>query len=638
MSEDRRVDELRQQLRSLGYLDAGVDRFVLAPAVRRHRPSAIALLASVRSGIVAALLLGPAAAIGLAARLPGLVTGVRDAIVIAIYMAVLFGAAVTVLSFLAALAVSLVARSSPPRGRAVSTGAGSIVSIACLAYLTLWWRTANAGFGWQAPGWTAFALVIAVAISLLVGHVVTLTARAVLVARTSLDAQRPRVPGASWRIAVTAGSAAFAGAALLLVLTTEGSSPDTPVPLAVRSSGARVVIVAVDGFNMNLYRQWRASSPAAVRPFPLVESGISTPAVAVLEPADSRDPARLWTTIATGRSPGAHGVERLETRRVAGLRGRLTSARVSRVLGGATDLLRLTHPAVASNVERQTKTFWEVGAQAGLRTSVINWWATWPADPSAGVVLSDRAILRLERGGALDAEIAPASVYHALKTNWPSLRASAIEDAATFFQQPAPRGLPPIPAESKTILLRSAELDGMVVRLANATSDGFDLTVVYLPGLDIVQHTLFGNEPARPADVDQRLAALRQYYDYAGALIAEIIAPRHDNGVVFVIAQPGRLHQESGVLAARGAAIRATQTAATVLDIAPTVLHALGIPIAKDLEGRVIDPLFQPQSLAAEPVRFVETYGGRGSTASARGGQPLDAEAIERLRSLGYIR
>jgi hypothetical protein len=31
-SDDPRVDELRQRLRSLGYLDAGVDRFVLGPA------------------------------------------------------------------------------------------------------------------------------------------------------------------------------------------------------------------------------------------------------------------------------------------------------------------------------------------------------------------------------------------------------------------------------------------------------------------------------------------------------------------------------------------------------------------------------------------------------------------------------
>ncbi len=58
--EDRRVDDLRQQLRELGYLDAGVDRFVLGPATAARPPLTIALLASLRVGCLAALLLGPA--------------------------------------------------------------------------------------------------------------------------------------------------------------------------------------------------------------------------------------------------------------------------------------------------------------------------------------------------------------------------------------------------------------------------------------------------------------------------------------------------------------------------------------------------------------------------------------------------
>src|SRR5687768_8573492 len=86
-----RVDDLRQRLRSLGYLDAGVDRFVLAPAGRGHRPAVIALFASARIGALAALLLGPAAAVGLVSRMPGLVTGPRDAVVAGIYLGVLFG-------------------------------------------------------------------------------------------------------------------------------------------------------------------------------------------------------------------------------------------------------------------------------------------------------------------------------------------------------------------------------------------------------------------------------------------------------------------------------------------------------------------------------------------------------------------
>ncbi len=142
------VDELRRQLRALGYLDAGVNRFVLGPVRGTRKPAVIALLASLRVGILAALLLGPAAAIGLGGRLPGLVTGPRDAIVVALYMAALFGAAVAIAGFAASLIVASIAtRRVADRARTLSIRAGAVVSIACLVYLTLWWRTANAGFG-----------------------------------------------------------------------------------------------------------------------------------------------------------------------------------------------------------------------------------------------------------------------------------------------------------------------------------------------------------------------------------------------------------------------------------------------------------------------------------------------------------
>ena len=637
---DARVDELRRQLRTLGYLDAGVDRFVLGPAQATRSPVVIALLASIRSGIIAGALLGPAAALGLVGRLPGLVTGIRDAIVIAIYLAVLFGAAVTILSLVAALVVSAAARSAgtafAERGRALSTGAGGLVSIACLVYLTLWWRTANAGFGWGAPVWTAFALVVAVAISLLLGHVVTLTARAVMMARTPPDALTPRVPGTSWKLAVTVGIAAFAGAASLLVLTAESPRSEAAASLTVRSSGMGVTVLAIDGFDPDLYEQLRPE-PATLTA-PLLVSTFDR-ARAELAPKDSRDPARLWTTIATGRHPEAHGVERLETRRVAGLQGRLGSDSIGRLLGGATDLLRLTRPAIASNVERRVKTFWEVAAQAGLRTGVVNWWATWPADPSAGTVISDRAILRLEHGGVLDAELAPPELYEQLKAAWPKLHADATAWAARLFDG-NPERLPRLTPEVSAILTRSAELDASVIELARAVGADLDLLVAYLPGLDIAQHALLGDVAPAPSEVNDRLAALRLYYHYldglAGATVGHAVGG--SDRALFVITQPGRLHQGEGILASLGRGSATARTTGTVLDVAPTILHALGVPVARDLDGRVADALFAADALARYPIRSVETYGLKGTVSRPRSGQPLDEEMLERLRSLGYVR
>jgi hypothetical protein len=627
---DARVDELRRHLKALGYLDAGVDRFVLGPAQATRSPTLIALLASVRSGIIAGALLGPAAALGVGGRVPGLVTGIRDAIVIAIYLGVLFGAAIAGLSFVTALAVSSLGR----RGRLISTGAGASVAVACLAYLTLWWRTANAGFGWDAPAWTAFALVVAVAISLLLGHVVALTARAVLVARTTQEPEAPRVRGTSWRLVAAAGVAAFAGASALLILTAERRLESAPV-LTVRSSGVRVTVFAIDGFDPALYERLRPGPAAPVGPLLF---DVFDRARADLAPEDSSDPARLWTTIATGRRPEAHGVERLQTREVAGLRGRLGDDSIGRVVGGATDLLRLTRPAIASNLERRVRTFWEVAAQAGLRTGVVNWWATWPADSSAGTVISDRGILRLEHGGALDAEIAPPELYDRLKVSWPKLQAAARASAA-HARDRAP-SVPDLPPETRAVLTRSAELDGSMIQLAHAIGGELDLLVVYLPGLDIAQHTMFGVAAPSPSEVSDRLLALRHYYAYLDGLLSASfgLAGREPDRAVFVVTQPGRLHQGAGVFAALGDPFSTVRTRAGVLDVAPTILHALGIPVANDLDGRVVEALFAPGTLATRPVRSVESYGLKGASSSPRGGQPLDEEMIERLRSLGYVR
>ena len=105
------------------------------------------------------------------------------------------------------------------RARMASADAGWIIAAACLVYLTFWWRNANAGFGWSAPVWTAFALVVAVGISLLLGHAVRITTLAVLAAGRGATAPLPPVTATSWRVLIAGGALAFAGAAVLLVLT-----------------------------------------------------------------------------------------------------------------------------------------------------------------------------------------------------------------------------------------------------------------------------------------------------------------------------------------------------------------------------------------------------------------------------------
>ena len=640
--DDSRVDDLRQRLRSLGYLDAGVDRFVLGAASGTRRPAALAFLSSLRVGVLAALLLGPSAAIGLAARMPSLVTGPRDALVIAVYLGLFFGVAVAAAALAAGL---IVARASGPRTlprtRTIPRAAGIAIGLACLGYLTLWWRTVIADVGWSAPAWTVSALAIAVAISLVLGHAVMTMSSAVVVAQSGSDVAAHR---SSWRAALAAAAVAFGGALLLLTWSPRTGDAALPSsPLTVVPSGVRVRVIAIDGFDARVFEEL---SRAGVVPALTAALQGSSAQLGTRDGSDGPDPARMWTTVATGQPPARHGVQGLETRRVAGMLGSLPArepSTVGRAIRGATDLVRLTQPAIASGTERNAKTFWEVAAEAGLRTAVVNWWATWPARAEAGTVLTDRAVLRLEHGGSLDAEISPPDLYETLLKRWSELKGRARSRAAAALTAPADMTLLTADADTRSVLQRSTELDAMqLVLLESITTTLTDLAVVYLPGLDIAQHALLSEradrEGPRPSTLAARLEGLRQYYIALDRLLADTLAPRSGE-LVLVITEPGRVRAETGGrVSVRGAEVPAVSSHRHATDVAPTILHVLGVPVARDLGGSPMLELFGADFVRRYPVRFVETYGKPAPKAPIRGAQPLDQEMIERLRSLGYVR
>ena len=73
----------------------------------------------------------------------------------------------------------------------------------------------------------------------------------------------------------------------------------------------------------------------------------------------------------------------------------------------------------------------------------------------------------------------------------------------------------------------------------------------------------------------------------------------------------------------------------TPLDIAPTILWTLGLPISRELAGKAVTDLhYAPTTVD----RYVATYGRPFVPSTPRTGKPLDQEMIDRLRSLGYVK
>ena len=501
--EQPSVDELRTRLRELGYLDAGMDRFVLGPVRASRSLLDVAWRAAVRIGVLAGLLLGPSSAVMAGVRLPGLVTGLRDAVVLAAYLGVLFAAGTTIAAFTTIVALGYFAErtgrdaSLAARSRTLARAAGVGVTSVCLAYLVLWWQTVSpAGTVWTSMAWTLLVLALATTVSMLLGHAVMVSTLALAAREAGAGADQLKLPARSWWLTIGLGLATFAAGAALLFVSTRGdetAGARTGVArLTVSPTPVRTILVAVDGFDLAF-----ADRLAAAGRLPHL-SRVLGGARMSLPPSDAPDPARTWTSLATGQPATVHGVSGIEARRVSGLDGALPaqSTGLAAAIGAATDLVRLTRPSLTTGLQRRSKTFWEVAAEQGVRTLVVNWWATWPAPDHTGTVLSDRATLRLDRGGVQDAEIAPPALYEPLRQAWPSLRDAARTVVIASF--------PKTDDTDAAALRRAAEQDAVPVSLAlKLAGPETDAATIYLPGLDIAQYTLLGSSGGRglPASV-----------------------------------------------------------------------------------------------------------------------------------------
>lgn len=97
-------------------------------------------------------------------------------------------------------------------------------------------------------------------------------------------------------------------------------------------------------------------------------------------------------------------------------------------------------------------------------------------------------------------------------------------------------------------------------------------------------------------------------------------------------------HRYSGILMARGPDIRTGSEidGASIIDVAPTILYLLGVPIPEDMDGGPLKNLFAGNRFEQEPPSFVEPPPlSQGSEAVLT---DEEAEKVkDQLRGLGYL-
>ncbi|HEX5042008.1 MAG TPA: alkaline phosphatase family protein [Candidatus Polarisedimenticolaceae bacterium] len=358
----------------------------------------------------------------------------------------------------------------------------------------------------------------------------------------------------------------------------------------------------------------------------------------------------LWTTIATGRSPVEHGI-----------------------LGFLTQ--QAGHVEPVRSDERKVRAFWNVASEAGRKVGVIGWYASWPAEPVNGFLVSDRAgshqIAGAAPTGGSTAVAWPETLIPEIETMRAEIeRAIGTTEAARYFTAGG-AGAGTIHVDREPLdtfigILRSTEL---YRRLAPALMDRFrpDLAAVYFEGTDAVGHLYAdAQDPPMPWLKPMQAAPASQvwdrYYATVDGVVGELL--QHVNPAettVLVVSDHGfktgarrpeipsrgplgnqapLWHRPEGVLLLWGRGVRpgVKLPDATLYDVLPTMFRLLELPLAATLRGRPVDAAFTSEVLNVA-VRSVPDYEMAGARAKGAGaGSEADAsEHLAKLRALGYV-
>ena len=595
-------EQVQEELRRRGYLDSRLDRFVLTAA--GPTPLHACRRVAARLGLVGGVLFGLTLSLVAAGLDPRLLSDAADLTVLALYLMAALAAVTTVAALIAGLLAAWCGRQGRTPPSDLGPKIGMTLSLAALAYLVPWWQTH------ATEASLAYRLATAVAglgLSLALGRFGAMASIAVLAAGGGSG----RLPeaGVSHRRTLPL----LAAAALLLGVAVSGAaylaSADGEVPdYAVVPSDVRVRVLGVDGLDPRMVDQMISR-----REMPRMAALLKSGARGRMRVEPERVPALVWTTIATGRAPEDNGILPADARRVPLAPG--DEGRLVRMGATASDLLRLTRAQPSTAVLREVKPFWSVASEKGFRVGVVNWRATWPADPVNGYVVSDRAFFTLEKRGPRDREAPPAAF-------------ARLEEA----------GLNSEPD-------RARRVDLFALDAAELLRGGHPpaLEVIYLPGLDVATMEQLGEAGGSDlATLDARLDAVRSGYRFTDGLIGRAVDGLEPGEVLMLVGDPGRLARravgapEGLLVIIGGPAVTVDLGEVSERDVAPTLLHLLGLPVSRELPGSPLEAAFDAAFRRSHPVRAIASYGRRPVSRAEDGG--FDHELVEQLRGLGYVR
>ncbi len=353
----------------------------------------------------------------------------------------------------------------------------------------------------------------------------------------------------------------------------------------------------------------------------------------------------LWTSIATGQHADKHEI--------------LGFAEPD----GATGNIR-----PVTSTSRKRKAIWSILSERGLKSGVINWFASHPAEKVEGFVVTDRFA---HATGPPDKEWpVPANAVHPGELA-EQLRDCRVHPAATTPMQV----LPFIPNLAELDHAKDRNLHQLRMLLATCATthsvatwlmhtQEWDFMAVYYDTIDRFAHAFMEYHPPKMEHVSQEdyerykdiVTGCYRFHDMMLGRLMELAG--NDTTIILLSdhgfhcdrlrpagsgkikdGRPVAWHRLHGILAITGPNIKKDQRVygASLLDMAPTILGMFGCPIPKDMDGHALTQIFDGEPVEFDETETYETAQDDNLLPDADEDPWVVQQMLSRLADLGYI-
>ena len=353
----------------------------------------------------------------------------------------------------------------------------------------------------------------------------------------------------------------------------------------------------------------------------------------------------LWTSIATGKRAHKHGIH-----------------------GFSEPDPQSGCVRPITNLGRKVKAIWNILNQHGLKSNVVGWWPSHPAEPINGVMVSDffqKAVAGVDQPWPMR----PGTVH-------PQRLMEALEE---FRIHPGELEgdmlLPFVPRAAEIDQHKDKRLASLAKVLAETASvhaaatavmqmEPWDFMAVYFDGIDHFCHGFMQYHPPRldwisEEDYELYKDVVNSGYQFHDLMLGAYLNLAGKDATIILIsdhgfhpdhlrpmelpneaAGPADEHRDFGIITMKGPGIKQDQLlfGASLLDVTPTILALYGLPQAHDMDGKPLLNAFEAPPAVEYIASWEDVPGEAGRHPEGMQSDPVDqAEALKQLVELGYI-